>query len=160
MQERVPVILNIAGELDSVPEEVLRLAEQAVEAALDKLGFPDGQVDLTLTDDHFIRELNRTYRGIDRPTDVLSFPQWEPDEIRSGLPATDPAPLLGDVVISWPRAVEQARDYGHSLARELSFLAVHGTLHLLGYDHQNEEEEVLMQQLTEEILQSVGASRE
>ena len=160
MQGRVPVILNIAKELESIPEEMLQITEQAVEAALDKMGFPDGQVDLTLTDDHRIRELNRTYRGIDRPTDVLSFPQWEPDEIQSRQPDTAPAPLLGDVVISWQRAVEQARDYGHSLARELAFLAVHGTLHLLGYDHQDEEAEALMHRITEEILQSVGASRE
>jgi len=110
------------------------------------------QVEITvvLTDDREIQELNRTYRGIDSPTDVLSFemgehPHSPPDE-----------PLyLGDIVISLPRSAEQAAERGHSVQRELHLLVIHGTLHLLGHDHATIEEERAMWKLQDAALDSL-----
>lgn len=150
------------------------LEEPVPEAWLDKLkvilhragmieGIADGEVALTFTDDEGIQELNRTYRGIDGPTDVLSFPMWErsADEMDIVWPDQDPAEanLLGDIVISVPRAREQSEAYGHSLEREIGFLFVHGFLHLVGYDHDSEEAENLMFAKQERILAEVGLTR-
>lgn len=98
-------------------------------------------------------DLNKTYRGQDRPTDVLSFSQREGDL------ANPDDPLLGDIVISIDRALEQAQDYGHSPEREVAFLAVHGLLHLLGYDHEVAEDERVMMDRTEAILAPLGLTR-
>jgi len=107
-------------------------------------------VSITFTDNESIRELNREYRDIDRATDVLSFPMDdEGDDV-----------VLGDIVISLERAKEQAIEYGHSLEREISFLCVHSTLHLLGYDHETgEEDEKEMFMKQEEILKILGQNR-
>lgn len=112
------------------------------------------EVSLVLTSDQEIQELNRTYRGIDRPTDVLSFPQEEgegewvapPNGVRN----------LGDIVISYRRAEEQAEEYQHSLQRELGYLIAHGVLHLLGYDHETEAERQDMRQREEHALAAAG----
>ncbi|HEY8552892.1 MAG TPA: rRNA maturation RNase YbeY [Thermaerobacter sp.] len=132
------------------------------------------EVALTFVDDAAIRELNRRYRGKDAPTDVLSFPQLEPAEVRQlkvrtrghqdadagDEPAPWPEPLpLGDVVISLERAATQAREYGHSLDREVGYLLAHGVLHLLGYDHPDAEGERLMHQKAEAALAACGLSR-
>lgn len=95
-----------------------------------------------------IHRLNLAYRHMDKPTDVLSFPNDDPKD-RS----------LGDVFISVEQAIKQAKDYGHSLDREIGFLAVHGYLHLLGYDHHTQEEEALMIQKQEEILAQANLER-
>ena len=105
-------------------------------------------------DDETIHEINREYRGVDRPTDVISFPAEEGEEILA-----PPDGFIGDIVISYPRAEEQSAEYGHSVRRELSFLAVHGTLHLLGYDHMKEEEAGEMFALQDEILDEMGIKR-
>ena len=99
-------------------------------------------------------ELNRTYRGVDKTTDVLSFSQ------REGQNGDSWDNLLGDVIISVEQARRQAIEYGHSLAREVGFLTVHGVLHLLGWDHENPEDEGRMMAKTEEILHSLGLTRE
>ncbi|PSR28611.1 probable rRNA maturation factor [Sulfobacillus thermosulfidooxidans DSM 9293] len=123
-------------------------------AALDNLGgLEDAELSIVLTDDSTIHELNRTYRGVDRPTDVLSFSQ------REGEDAFDD-PVLGDIVISLDRTRQQALEYGHSFERELGFLTVHGILHLLGWDHETPDEEQRMMAKTEEILGGIGLSRE
>lgn len=109
---------------------------------------------LLLTDDDTVHALNRTYRGVDKPTDVLSFSQREgenPDEWDN---------LLGDIIISVEKARRQAEEYGHSMAREVAFLTVHGVLHLLGWDHQEADDEQRMMAKTEEILGSLGLTRE
>lgn len=114
----------------------------------------DAELSLLLTDDATVHELNRTYRGIDRTTDVLSFSQREgdnPDQWDN---------LLGDVILSVEQAQRQAEEYGHSMAREVGFLTVHGILHLLGWDHEVREDEVAMMAKTEEILSSLGLTRE
>ncbi|MBX5466795.1 MAG: rRNA maturation RNase YbeY [Firmicutes bacterium] len=117
-------------------------------------GMDDIEVCVVLTDDHEVRRLNREYRGIDAPTDVLSFSQ------REGEDGFDPGPLLGDVVISMDRARAQAEEFGHSLAREVAFLAVHGALHLLGYDHATPQAEREMMAQAEAVLAGLGLTRE
>jgi probable rRNA maturation factor len=109
----------------------------------------EGDLTVVLTDDAQLHELNRDYLGIDAPTDVLSFPASE----------TDPETArryLGDILISLPRAEEQARTAGHTLEAEVQLLVVHGTLHLLGYDHAEMEEKTRMWKAQAEILERLG----
>ena len=128
----------------------IELAEQAAQATLahQRVG---GDVDLSivLADDKKLRELNRDYLGLDAPTDVLSFPASESD------PETG-ARYLGDILISIPRAAEQARAAGHDLASEVQLLVIHGVLHLLGHDHAEAEEKARMWAAQAEILQGLG----
>ncbi len=124
----------------------------------------NGEVAITLVDNARIHELNREFRGVDRPTDVISFAMNEQGEgemeIYLDEAEADEFPnMLGDIVISIPKAKEQAEEYGHSFERELGFLAVHGFLHLLGYDHKSEAEEKEMFGLQEAILQKIGLTR-
>ncbi len=156
-------------------EELLRLAGKSE-------GVTVGEVALTFVDDEAIHELNKQYRGIDKPTDVLSFamqemgeeeleirygdddPEDKPDDLAAtvGDMAEDEESFvepLGDIIISVPRALAQAEDYGHSVERELGFLFVHGFLHLIGYDHGTEEEEKEMFAKQEDILQKAGLTR-
>ncbi len=116
-------------------------------------------VSLVLTDDAGIARLNRQYRGIDAPTDVLSFSQLEAADPALDRPDGMPL-LLGDIVISLPRAEQQAREYGHSRQRELAFLLVHGLLHLLGFDDQTPDQAAVMETRQEIILQSLGLTRD
>jgi probable rRNA maturation factor len=135
------------------PAFAANLAEAAlqdvVRAAL-RQDPPEGPVSLSLvvTDDAEIQRLNRDYRGIDAPTDVLSFgmgeDQFAPEE---------QALYLGDIILSYPRAAAQAQEYGHSAQAEVNLLVVHGVLHLLGYDHATAEEEREMWSLQERALQ-------
>ncbi|WP_127484803.1 rRNA maturation RNase YbeY [Paenibacillus ehimensis] len=161
-------------------EMLLRLAGKQEEVS-------DGEVALTFVDDEAIQELNKQYRGLDKPTDVLSFAMremgedeieiiygddgfeeveyaGEKDEEESGTAEDDDEEdgyeePLGDIIISVPRAIAQADEYGHSVERELGFLFVHGFLHLIGYDHQDEEEEKVMFGKQEQILQQAGLTR-
>ena len=104
--------------------------------------------------DKKIRELNRQFRGIDKATDVLSFPQDEP--VGEAFPLVGPAPRpLGDIVISGDRVRAQAADYGHSQRRELAYLAVHGLLHLLGFDHETEPDRERMRRAEESALAEI-----
>lgn len=129
------------------------IVSAAVEGALSHMG-RSGRISVTLVDDEEIHGINRDYRNVDRPTDVISFPSEEGESI-----ASIPDGFLGDIIISIPRAEAQAEEYGHSFKRELSFLAVHGTLHLLGYDHMTEEEAAEMFGLQEDILKEMGVTR-
>ena len=126
----------------------ISLLERAARAALDQQG-ADGDLTLVLTDDAQLRELNRDYLGIDAPTDVLSFPASETD------PDTG-APYLGDILLSIPRADEQARAAGHPLADEARLLVIHGVLHLLGHDHAGPDEKTRMWKAQSEILKGLG----
>ncbi len=118
------------------------------------------EVHLIFTDDLGIKEYNCQYRQLDTATDVLSFPQFlGKEEIPlQPLPGMERTPL-GDIIISYPRGLAQADAYGHSPERELSFLSLHGFLHLLGYDHENEEEREEMEKRSDEILASLGVER-
>lgn len=113
---------------------------------------------LHLVSDATIHHLNRDHRGVDAPTDVLSFGLHDPDGMRFTLPPGEPTPL-GDVVISHERALAQAAEYGHPPAREMAYLATHGTLHVLGYDHEAEADRERMRQREEDALAGVGLSR-
>ena len=118
-------------------ESAIRLA---IERTLDFEGFDyDTEVSITLTDNENIHALNLEYRGVDRPTDVLSFPLYEREELTET--ECSGGVLLGDIVISLERAREQAQEIGNSFIREVAFLAVHSTLHLLGYDHERSPED-------------------
>ena len=119
---------------------------------------PHAVISLHLVGDETIRALNAEYRGKDVHTDVLSFPLHDPNGMRFVLPDDQPA-HLGDVVISHPRAAEQASDFGHSLDRELGYLVAHGVLHVLGYDHEEEADRRRMRQKEEEALRPLGFTR-
>ncbi|HEY9855193.1 MAG TPA: rRNA maturation RNase YbeY [Stenomitos sp.] len=118
---------------------------------------PRAEISVTFVDDATIHALNREHRDVDRPTDVLSFPQFEPDEELPPEPLPYP---LGDVVVSLDTTERQAHEYGHGFDRELGFLLAHGILHLLGYDHMTPEEETEMRARQRELLAAVGLGRE
>lgn len=112
----------------------------------------DPILSVTFVDNEFIHKLNREYRNVDRPTDVISFAFLDGEDDRN-LTLRKKGPVsLGDIYISIDKAKEQAKEYGHPLRRELSFLFVHGLLHLLGYDHMSKEDEEVMFKLQDEIL--------
>ncbi len=146
------------------------LIERVVNAAADYEGCPyEAEVSVLLTDDAAIREMNRDFRQIDAPTDVLSFPAVAYEEPSGfGLLEEDDAGcfnpdtgelLLGDIVISVERVIAQAEEYGHSRERELGFLTAHSMLHLFGYDHIGEDERAVMERRQEEILDGLGLKR-
>lgn len=157
---------NEQEELD-ISEPLIALLENLLQKAGELEGVDDGEIDLTFVDNERIHELNRDFRGIDRPTDVLSFAMNEAGddeleiiyELEEGEEAEDIPNVLGDIIISVTKAREQALEYGHSLERELGFLFVHGFLHLLGYDHQDEASEAEMMSKQENVLAQVGLTR-
>lgn len=136
------------------------LVRRAVEATLDYEQYENPvEVSVTFTDNEGIRDLNRRFRGIDRETDVLSFPLFDYDGETDEPPVDELVGMLGDVVISLEQAKKQAEEYGHSFERETAFLTVHSMLHLLGYDHeQGGEEEADMRRRQSEILDGMGLS--
>jgi probable rRNA maturation factor len=152
--------LDMNVEINVTPEEekALEWIKKTLAAAAEAEELPEVEVSVTVVDNETIHQMNKEYRGVDRPTDVLSFPLWEPDE-EWVIDEEETAVPLGDLVISLPKAKEQANDYGHSLERELGFLAVHGFLHLLGYDHETKEQEKEMFARQEEILGRIGLHR-
>jgi probable rRNA maturation factor len=127
-----------------------RQVRSIAERMLRHLGRDEHELSILLTDDVFIRTLNETHRGKDRPTDVLAFPQNEEE----GTPTRMDHGLLGDVVISLDTAQRQAKRHKHALLDEVSFLLAHGILHLLGYDHQTDEEEAIMNAMTSKLVES------
>jgi probable rRNA maturation factor len=143
-------------EVPGIPDAE-ELVRRVLEEAARREGVSDAEVSVTLVDDRRIWELNRQYRGVDRPTDVLSFAMREGET--EPVLGEEGRELLGDIIISVETAERQAREYGHSLERELAFLAVHGFLHLLGYDHQSPEEEAVMFAKQEEVLTGLGLVR-
>lgn len=156
------VILDISWEEDSIMldrrEPLAALLNQAINEALRLSGgSEEAEVSLMLVDDQRIQALNREYRGVDRPTDVLSFALQEDTEEEPDSEFEDE--MLGDIVISAERAREQAEEYGHSFEREIVYLAVHGTLHLLGYDHEEENDKQEMRNKEEEVMVILGLER-
>lgn len=117
------------------------------------------EIELSIVDAEQIRSLNSQFRGLDEVTDVLSFPQHGDEAEAVFVASPDGVDRLGDVVICLPRAREQAEEYGHSLAREVSYLFVHGVLHLLGYDHEEDAERMEMRRREEATLAAVGLQR-
>lgn len=150
-----------------IPDAWISKLEQLLQLAGESEGIADGEVSLTFTSDEEIHELNREYRGIDRPTDVLSFAMQEDGvdeldiifEVEHEEDADPISGMLGDIIISVDTALAQSEEYGHSLEREIGFLFVHGFLHLIGYDHQDDETEAEMTAKQEAILQKAGLTR-
>ena len=150
------MISNYPEELE-FPTDIEENVRAAAEKVGELYGVENGEVSVTLTNNEYIHTLNREYRGIDRPTDVLSFALNESEE-----PDVEDGPdvnVLGDLVISVERAKEQAADYGHSVKREIAFLTVHGMLHLLGYDHMEEEDRLEMEAEQRFVMEKLGIPR-
>ena len=154
------LIIDFIDETNEITEEQIELIEQLLQHAAKEENVRDGaEVSITFVDNEKIREINRDYRGKDQPTDVISFALEEMGEEEIEIVGADLPPVLGDIIISAPKAREQAEEYGHSFMRELGFLVVHGFLHLLGYDHETEEEEKVMFAKQEQLLQQFGLTR-
>ncbi|AET70390.1 metalloprotein, YbeY/UPF0054 family [Desulfosporosinus orientis DSM 765] len=156
------MIIDISWEEESIsPEEresLTDLLNQGVQEAIRRSDGPEeAEVSLVLINDERIHELNLEYRGVDRPTDVLSFALQEEVEEEPDIVAEDD--MLGDILISVERAREQAKEYGHSFEREIIYLAVHGTLHLLGYDHEEETDKQEMRSKEEEVMSRLKLER-
>ena len=144
-------------EMLAVSDADITAVRRAIETVGRLYGAEDAEVSVTLTDDAHIHELNRIYRAVDRPTDVLSFALTESEEPEIvGAQGHD---VLGDLVISLERVAAQAEEYGHSPLRELSFLTVHGMLHLLGYDHMDEAERQEMEKEQRHVMEELGIAR-
>lgn len=118
-------------------------------------------ITVTLTTPENIRKINNEYRNIDRATDVLSFPMFEKDELDKKIKEQDfiCEDVLGDIIISVEKVEEQAKEYGHSFERELSYMVVHGFYHLMGYDHIEEKDKVIMRPKEEKVLNRLGITR-
>ena len=149
-------------EIDELPNEeslIRNVVEKVLKA--EKI-VHDVDVYITLTNNQEIHEINRDYREVDRPTDVLSFPMYERDEIDKlkTEKTSDEEEILGDIIVSVEKVREQAEEYGHSFERELAYLVTHGMLHLLGYDHMIEEEKTIMREREEAILSEMGILRD
>ncbi|WP_219836305.1 rRNA maturation RNase YbeY [Paenibacillus sp. R14(2021)] len=150
-----------------ISEDFIGVLEKLLQLAGEAEGLTEGEVTLSFVDDEEIHQLNRDYRNIDRPTDVLSFAmQEETDEELNIIYEVDDEDeaipfegMLGDIIISAERAKLQSEEYGHSLERELGFLFVHGFLHLIGYDHQDEASEAVMTKKQEDVLLQAGLTR-
>ena len=157
---KVKVIISDEQKEIDVPRGIRLLIRRCCTAVLQEEHFgDDAEVSVCFVDNQRIHELNKAYRNVDRETDVLSFPLGENGVYDTNL--NTGAKLLGDIVISVPKAMEQAKAYNHSLQREIGFLTVHSMLHLLGYDHENGGiEQVHMREKEEEVLTKIGLKRD
>ena len=144
-----------------IPFKIRRLIKKSVSEALAQEGFAyPAEVPVSFVDNEAIHKLNLEYREKDKPTDVLSFPMWEKEELSDGTALDGHAVTLGDIIISAEKARAQAEEYGHSIEREICFLSVHSILHLLGYDHETSaEDEIYMKTKQEEVLIKIGLPR-
>ena len=154
--------LEIYDDTKNVPEEKIKLIEDILNFAGSYLKLPENtEMSVTLMDNEHIHEINKKYRGVDKPTDVISFAieEDDPDEVPIILPEDEEFDIpknIGDIMVSMDKVKEQAEYLGHSEDRELGFLVVHGFLHLNGYDHMKEEDEKEMFGLQREIHDSYG----
>ena len=159
------VVTDIVNEQDKM--EIAEITEDLISnvilRTLDMEDFPeDCYVAVTLTDNENIRVLNNEQRGIDKETDVLSFPvlEYEDGEMIAGVgDYYDDKLILGDIVISVEKAIEQSKEFGHSTEREIGYLVCHSVLHLLGYDHETDEDREVMRRKEEETLETLSLTR-
>ena len=144
---------------NTLDEEVKELSEieKLMNYACDYMKLDNVSFNIIIVDNNRIHEINKEYRGIDRPTDVISFALEDEKDM---LLDSEAGRILGDIYISLDKCREQAKEYGHSFLRELAFLSVHGFLHLQGYDHMEKKDEEVMFGLQDEILDSYGIRRE
>lgn len=157
MKPKRMIYFTNSQELFTISYKLKMLVRRAVIASLEYEGFgADTELSVTFTDNDGIQAINAQFRGIDKPTDVLSFPLTDYESVDFPV-ADEPESSLGDIVLSLERADEQAREFGHSFEREVAFLTVHSMLHLLGYDHvDSEEDDAEMRRRQREILVSMG----
>ena len=156
------MIISLENDQDSIviPEKLEQLLNDGLNAVAKLHGLGEHEeVDITIVTDEEIHVLNRDYRNVDRATDVLSFALDE-DGGEPELVGGPEVHLLGDIIISAETAMRQAEEFGHGLEREIVYLAVHGLLHLLGYDHMQEEDKVVMRAKEEEALREIKLSEE
>ena len=145
--------IEIFKEVDEEIEE-LKDIKRVIDIAIKHQKLDNLEFNVIIVDNNYIHELNKNYRGIDRPTDVITFALEDNKDF-----VTIDHRVLGDIYVSIDKAKEQAIEYGHGLKRELCFLVVHGFLHLLGYDHMILEDEKVMFSLQEEILNEAGITK-
>ncbi len=154
------ITVYYSNKIKETPETVglLFLVKKSVKETLDYMNFPyDTEVSVTFCGDDYIKEINGKFRNKDAVTDVLSFPL---NDFRNGDEPDEELTELGDIVINLNRAKEQAAEYGHSYEREVAFLAVHSTLHLLGIDHEvSDEEDKFMRELQNAVMNRMGLTR-
>ena len=145
-------------EIEDLEEE--KLIEKVVALVLEEEKIKKNlNVYITLTNNKNIQKINAEHRNIDKPTDVLSFPMFEREEIDNLKKKDETEDILGDIIVSIEKVREQAEEYGHSFERELAYLVTHGMLHLLGYDHMIDEEKIVMRKREEEILEKLNITR-
>lgn len=135
---------NLITEIDKVAQQIL-----------ERYDLGHGEVSITLADDRKLQDLNSKYRRLDEPTDVLAFGLLEPGELQEAMERPEEQPLMGDIYISVDRAKDQAAAEGHGLEREILTLTVHGMLHLLGYDHADDESRIIMREMEAVILNNL-----
>ncbi|MGE7836945.1 rRNA maturation RNase YbeY [Viridibacillus arvi] len=153
--------IDFLDETSKVKDSDIELVEKLLQHAATVENIEDGtELSVTFVTNEAIHEINRQYRQKDAPTDVISFALEEMGEGEVEIIAEGMPRILGDIIISIDRTKEQADEYGHSFERELGFLAVHGFLHLLGYDHMVPEDEKVMFGKQDKILESYGLSRD
>ncbi|NLJ40713.1 MAG: rRNA maturation RNase YbeY [Clostridiales bacterium] len=169
MKKYSDTIIEISDIQDSIPitENFTDIIRSCIAKATEDLSLRV-MVEVTLTDNQGIRKINQSFRKVDKATDVLSFPMIDlkpgddilvPDDFLCDSDPATGAVLLGDIMISMEKAAEQAKEYGHSIERELGYLTVHGILHLLGYDHLADDDKVIMRREEEAILSCLGLDR-
>lgn len=145
--------IGLFNQTNEFLDEYMNNIKEVLEYGLKKLNINDVTFNVIFVDNNYIHELNKTYRNVDRETDVITF-ALEDDKTFNPIER-----VLGDIYISIDKAKSQSEEYGHSLKRELCFLSVHGLLHLLGYDHMEKEEEEVMFKLQEDILNEMAITR-
>lgn len=155
---RLKIYFENAQDKHPITYKLKMLIREAVETTLDFEDYGNAaEVSVTFTDNEGIRELNKKFRQIDKPTDVLSFPLFDFEGDCEEPPVDEIMNMLGDIVISLERADEQANEFGHSFEREVAFLCVHSMLHLLGYDHElSDEDDRDMRARQTEIMKIMG----
>ncbi|MDF0727214.1 rRNA maturation RNase YbeY [Cytobacillus sp. S13-E01] len=152
--------IDFSDETNEVTEEQIKTLQGLLDVAAISEGVQNGtELSVTFVDNERIQEINRDYRDKDRSTDVISFALEEIGEGEIEILGGDMPRVLGDIIISIPKTKEQAKEYGHSFTRELGFLTVHGFLHLIGYDHEEEADEVIMFSKQRDILEAYGLKR-
>ena len=160
MKRKMGLKIYFENEQEKLPitYKMKMLVREAVETTLDFEDFQNHcEVSVTFTDNEGIHELNKKFRQVDKPTDVLSFPLFDFEGETEEPPIVEIIHNLGDIVLSLEKAKEQAEEYGHSFNREVAFLCVHSMLHLLGYDHErSEEEDIEMRSKQSEIMKIMG----
>lgn len=152
--------IDIIDEMNELTEEQKEMVEEVLNYAAEKENVEENsEVSITIVNNKQIQEINKMYRSKDEPTDVISFAMEELGEGEIEITGEGIPCVLGDIIISLEKVKEQAEEYNHTYSRELGFLVVHGFLHLLGYDHQNEDDEKRMFSRQRELLDGYGLER-